>query len=131
MMPRPRKPTHLHVIQGTLRSRHKDRAREPVVGAPFGDAPPEWPPQGKLIWHEVVNSIPAGVATRADRVIIEVVCRLIIKMRTGEFNAALASQLRACLGSLGMTPSDRSRVMTSAAERVSEPGERFFQKYDL
>ena len=91
-MPRPRKPTHLHVIQGTLRSRHKDRGREPVVGAPIGDAPAEWPPQGKLIWHEIVNAIPAGVATKADRVIVEVVCRLVIKMRTGEFNAALASR---------------------------------------
>jgi len=88
------------VIQGTLRKRHKDREHEPVGGPPIGDAPPEWPIPGKLIWAEIVDSIPAGVATKADRVIVEVVCRLVISMRTGKFNAALASQLRSCLGSL-------------------------------
>jgi len=39
-------------------------------------------------------------------------------MRQGDFNAALASQLRCCLAALGMTPADRSRVSTSFVQHA-------------
>jgi hypothetical protein len=127
-MPRPRKPTQLHVIQGTLNStRHKDRKGEPVISEPLGDAPPQWPAPEKAVWHEVANAIPAGVATKADRLIVELTCRLLIEMRAKKLTPALASQLRCCLGSLGMTPADRSRVVSSVIASLDDPSERFFR----
>jgi hypothetical protein len=130
-MPRPRKPTQLHVVQGTLNpTRHKDRKGEPVIGEPLGDAPPQWPVPEKIIWAEVANAIPAGVATKADRLIVELTCRLLIDMRAKKLTPALASQLRYCLASLGMTPADRSRVASSVTARLDDPGERFFRDFD-
>lgn len=128
-MPRPRKPTALHLVQGTFNStRHKDRGSEPLVGEPVGDAPADWQAPGKLIWHEIVSAIPAGVAGKSDRLIVELTCRLVIEMRAGEFTPALASQLRCCLAALGMTPADRSRVTTSAVQRMqSDPAEKYFR----
>jgi hypothetical protein len=73
--------------------------------------PKGWTPAGKQVWHELANGIPAGVATRCDRIIVELTARLIISMRESKLpTPALASQIRACLGSLGCTPADRSRV---------------------
>jgi hypothetical protein len=131
-MPRPRKPTQLHVIQGTLnRTRHKDRKGEPVGGAPIGPAPADWPLPTVEVWNEIVRAIPEGVATAADRLIIELTTRLTIKMRSkGECAPVLASQLRCCLGSLGMTPADRSRVASSVTASLDDPGERFFRDFD-
>lgn len=125
-MPRPRKPTQLHIIEGTLNStRHRGRHGEPQVTSPLGDAPTDWPAPEKAIWHEVVDAVPAGILGKADRLIVELTCRLLIKSRTGECTPALASQLRYCLASLGMTPADRSRVATSPSELMSE-ADRFF-----
>jgi hypothetical protein len=130
-MPRPRKPTHLHVVQNTFNStRHKDRKGEPVVGEPLGDAPPQWRVTEKIIWAEVANAIPAGVATKTDRLIVELTCRLLIEMRAKKLTPALASQLRCCLGSLGMTPADRSRVVSSVIANLDDPAERFFRNLD-
>jgi hypothetical protein len=128
-MPRPRKPTQLHFIQGTLnRTRHKDRKGEPVGDAPIGPAPADWPLPTVEVWNEIVRAIPEGVATAADRLIIELTTRLTIKMRSkGECTPAFASQLRCCLASLGLTPSDRSRVTTGAAERLTDPAARYFR----
>jgi hypothetical protein len=125
-MPRPRKPTQLHVVQGTFNStRHKGRASEPPVGDPIGD-PPDWPEPDKLIWHEIVSAIPTGVVGKSDRLIVELTCRLVIKMRAGEFTPALASQLRCCLAALGMTPADRSRVGAHVMSAEEAKLERFF-----
>jgi hypothetical protein len=52
-MPRPRKPTHLHIVEGTFNvTRHRGRKREPVVVDPVGDAPPG---VDKTIWDELVG----------------------------------------------------------------------------
>jgi hypothetical protein len=126
-MPRPRKPTSLHLVTGTFNStRHADR-HEPQVTAPLGDAPSDWPPQAKAIWQEVVNAIPDGVAGRPDRIIVELTARLLIETRSkGKFTAAVAAQLRCCLASLGLTPADRSRVSASLADLVTTDADRFF-----
>jgi hypothetical protein len=126
-MPRPRKPTQLHLVTNTYNStRHKDREREPVVTEPLGEPPRECPEITEALWYEVANMIPPGVATKADKIIVELACRLIIQMRTGRCTPALASQLRCCLASLGMTPADRSRVLTAAVEAMDDPADKYF-----
>lgn len=127
---RPRKPTHLHVVQGTLNAtRHANRS-DPEVTTAVGDAPSDWPEPAKVIWTEIVKMVPAGVAGHSDRLIIELCVRLTIQMRSkGKFTAAVAAQLRCCLAALGMTPSDRSRVVTglSMSGGHSADLDEFFQ----
>ena len=124
-MPRPRKPTSLHVVENTYRpGRHAERDGEPDVSEPIGGPPKGWKPDGKLLWWEVVNAVPAGVVTKVDRLIVELLVRLIVSMRETGTTPALASQVRACLASLGMTPADRSRV--KAADKGQSPDDDEF-----
>ena len=112
-MPRPRKSTKLHVVQGTLRTtRHRDRENEPEVTEPLGGPPEGWPSKAKNIWAELADQVPPDVATKADRVAFELLCRLVARLREGpkSLTPALASQVRTCAAVFGMTPADRSRV---------------------
>ena len=119
-MPRPRKPTKLHIVQGTLRkSRHRDRQLEPEVIEPLGSPPAGWPIAAKMMWAELADYIPPGVATKADRVMFETLLRLVAKMRENSeaLTPALAAQIRTACGCFGMSPADRSRV---SAPRLPE-----------
>ena len=117
----------MHIVQGTLNpTRHRNRVGEPVGGEPIGDAPEHFKPLGKVLWHEVVNCVPAGVLTKADRLIVELLCRLLVEMRDKKLTPALATQIRGCLGSLGMTPADRSRVVAHVMSAEGAKLERFF-----
>lgn len=113
-MPRPRKPQHLHIVQGTFRrDRHGPRDAEPEVFLPLGDPPAGWNAGAKTLWHELAAQVPAGVATGCDRTMFEVLIRLVAKMREGPdvMTPALAAQIRTACAVFGMTPADRSRVM--------------------
>lgn len=107
-MPRPRKPPHLLRIEGKFR-RGRHAAGLPG-GGPLGDAPPTWKIPGKLLWAEVKNAVPKGAATKADRFIVELTCRLLMELREGACTAPLAAQLRACFEALGLTPAARARL---------------------
>ncbi len=126
-MPRPRKPTKLLAIQGGLRAtRHRDREHEPEIIEPLGGPPEGWPIAAKLLWAELSNLIPPGVATKADRLTFELLCRLVGNMREGPegLTAALAGQIRATCGLFGMSPADRSRVSAPRS-----PGQNPFKKF--
>ena len=126
-MARPRKPTSLHVIAGTLRTtRHRDREQEPEIIGPLGGPPEAWPIVTKLLWAEIADLIPAGVATKSDRVAFELLCRLVGCMRVGPegLTPALATQVRMACAVFGMTPSDRSRVTAPRS-----PGRNPFAKF--
>ncbi len=112
-MPRPRKPTSLHIVQGTLRTtRHRDRQDEPEIIEPLGGPPEAWPINAKLLWAEVSSLVPAGVARKSDRIMFETLLRLVAKMResTDALTPALAAQIRCTCAVFGMSPADRSRV---------------------
>ncbi len=112
-MSRPRKPTKLHLISGSYRKdRHGDRDSEPEITEPLGGPPESWPITAKLLWAELADLIPPGVATKADRLTFELLCRLVGVMRTGTegLTPALAAQIRTCCAVFGLTPADRSRV---------------------
>jgi hypothetical protein len=127
-MPRPRKPTQLLVVEGTLRpGRHAERAHGPIVDAPLGGPPSDWKLAGKALGNRECN--PAGVATKSDRLILEVVCRLVANMREEpeKFSSAMAVQLRCCLATLGMTPADRSRVSVVRTVPRDDEVEKYFR----
>ena len=71
------------------------------------------------IWDEVVAISYAGVLGEADRVSLEMMCRLINEMRTNftGMTAAKITQLSQLLGRFGMTPSDRTKITVPKAEK--------------
>lgn len=130
-MPRPRKPTNLHRASGTLRKgRHAGRLHEPVVAEPLGGPPTKagFHNEENALWQEIAEMIPPGVATRSDRLLVEILVRLIAKARKSpqDLTPAMASQIRAGLASLGMTPADRSRVETALPESRNDIAGKYF-----
>ena len=119
-MPAHRIPTAVLARRGTFKknpSRRAARGNEPLPNGPIG--PPPACLKGKVLacWHELSGNAPAGVLTKADRLILELAARLLATVRaSGAPQAALSQQLRACLVSMGMTPVDRARVNTGPAE---------------
>ena len=128
-MKRGRKPTPsaLKLLKGNP-GRRPLPENEPQVAEPLGDPPADWPVKGKLLWHEIANLIPAGVATRADRVVFELLIRLLgmVRADVGAMTPALASQIRACAACFGMTPSDRSRLSVPPSRKEDGPADEFF-----
>ena len=119
-MPRPRKPTKLLAIQGGLRAtRHRDRENEPEVIQPLGGPPEGWRIEAKLLWAELSDLLPPGVACKADRIMFETLLRLVARMRESHeiLTPALAAQIRTACACFGMSPADRSRV---SAPRLPE-----------
>jgi hypothetical protein len=123
-MGRPRKPPQLHVVEGTYRKDRHGPLPSPLAHfEPLGDAPADWQPAGKMLWHEIGAQIPLGVASRHDRVAFEIFVRLVIAVRADHNNCtpAMASQIRAYCGLFGMTPSDRAKFCQPPAEGATDP----------
>ena len=114
-MARTPKPTALLEAAGAFR---KDPARglarqfEPRPTSPLGDPPPCFDPLQRDIWFELAAMAPAHVLTGCDRWLVEILCRLMARLRSGEIiKAAEYSLIFAGLGRMGLTPADRSKVM--------------------
>lgn len=113
-MPRPKKPTNLHVLTGTYRpDRHGPLATKPVGSGDIGRPPRGFDADQRRAWRDIVQGAPAGVLTGSDRVTVELAARTLALVRTGDpstVKAAMVAQLVSLLGRLGMTPCDRARL---------------------
>lgn len=113
-MPNIRKPTALKRIQGTDRD-HKSRQNpdEPTPARGIGPAHKALTKYEKEIWDEIVGISYKGVLGEADRIALEMMCRLVAEMRLDfvEMTAAKITQLSQLIGRFGMTPSDRTKIV--------------------
>ncbi len=123
-MARPRKPTAELELNGAFKKdpkRGEARSYEPPSNGPIGDPPNYFDDTQRDLWWEVVDIVPPKVLAKADRLVLEVISRLMEKLRTGVIRGAELNILISCLSRLGLTPADRSRV--TAAPEVDEDGE--------
>jgi phage terminase small subunit len=112
-MARPRKPTAELELNGSFTKdpqRRESRKYEPPPNGPIGDPPNYFDCNQRDFWHEVVDLVPVGVLTKADRIIVEVIVRKLQDLRNGEITGTGLNTLVAALSRLGLTPADRSRV---------------------
>lgn len=118
-MPQPRKPSDVLERNGSFAHDPKRRRKDPKGVGALPTDPPEWLDLEKheeRVWRQIVPLIPQGVGTGSDVFVIEQAVRLIARIRrTREQKAADVGQLRALLGSLGLSPSDRARLSMPAA----------------
>ncbi len=124
-MPTPRKPMALRELHGTASDhpgRQNQNQPEPTRG--IGPADNGRHVNGlnhneQLIWDEIVGISYAGVLGEADRIALEMMCRLINEMRTNfaDMTAAKITQLSGLLGRFGMTPSDRTKIVVPKNEK--------------
>jgi hypothetical protein len=71
----------------------------------------------KKIWREIANQCAPGVLLASDRIVLEVICALIEKMRAGRITGIEQQLLLSGLGQLGMTPVTRSRISVAPKEK--------------
>jgi len=121
----PTKPMALRELHGTA-NRNKQRNNDDVPVPTNGIGPAVRPGSGsnlnegeQAIWDEIVSISYAGVLGEADRIALEMMCKLVYEMRTGfaDMTAAKLTQLSSLLGRFGMTPSDRTKITVPKAEK--------------
>lgn len=124
-MPAHRKPTAKLKRNGAFRKnpkRETARRAEPRPNGPIGAPPVSLSEVQVACWNEIIENSPDGVLTKADRHIVELGARTLAMVRgRGKLTAFQLQQMRAILASLGMTPSDRSRVGAPAAPPPKSP----------
>ncbi len=113
-------------LSGAMRhdpGRYANRTTEGTPTGPVGNPPKHLSAELKIIWYEIRRQISPGVLRSADRLIVELLCRLTFKMRSETITTGETSQLLSCLCHLGMSPADRSRaqVIPSLAKPRMEP----------
>ena len=114
-MSRPRTPTTVLKLRGAFKNhpeREKERENEPEVTEPLGAAPDKLDESQTARWNEIATWCPW--LTVADRVLVELVCRLWTASRNNTASPADYKTLLSALAHLGMTPVDRSKVKVSA-----------------
>jgi phage terminase small subunit len=127
-MPRPRTPTAILELNGTIAQRpqryaKQGRANEPQVEDGIGAAPKYLTTDEKKIWAELRKTITW--LTIADRHALEEYCQLKAKSRAGTIKPQERSVLKSYLASFGMTPSDRSKVNAPAKPKKTEDAYAF------
>jgi hypothetical protein len=118
-MGRNRKPKAVAERDGSFEKHPERKANyenEPKPGGPLGAPPAMFDAESftgarlLAIWNEIVSQAPPGVLTSADRLHVEMTCRIIYRIRyqtpkSGDFNS-----LREFLSKMAMNPADRPKV---------------------
>lgn len=111
-MPRSRTPNRLHVLRGSYRP---DRHGVPDATLPAGDLgdPPEtWAELSRTTWAEIAGAAPH--LTRSDRLMVELLCRAVVAIRTTSARPALLAQAARLCDSLGIGPKGRQALEARA-----------------
>lgn len=122
-----RKPQALREIQGTAKDHPgRQNKEQPVPVRGIGPNHSSLTEYESAIWDEVVGISYAGVLGEADRIALEMMCRLIAEMRLNfeGMTAAKITQLSQLLARFGMTPSDRTKIVIPKKENQN-PFEEF------
>ncbi len=125
MKGRPRTPTKVLKMRGAF-DKHPERARaragEPEVREPLGDPPQTFDESHAARWLDCRAWWPW--LSIADRVQIELIVRLWVKLSGGDTKAA--APLNAALAKVGANPSDRSRINAGGPTDRRDPAEAYF-----
>ncbi|MAS05269.1 MAG: hypothetical protein CL534_11360 [Ahrensia sp.] len=105
-------------------SRFENR-KEPE-GLPDVGNPPEWMNDAqKEAWIGLADQIPW--LNKSHRALLEIACVVKARIENGEDTTAAAMNLlRQCLGQMGATPADASRVNYVPPTADDDPAEQYF-----
>ena len=119
-MSRPRTPSNVLELKGAFDKNPQRRREDPKVEPGLGDPPGYFDDEERAIWSEIAATAPEGVLARSDRLCVEMLIPLIVRLRNREpMKAAERAFMLSTLTRIGCTPADRSRVA-----RPAEPEEQ-------
>lgn len=130
-MGRPRKPTHMHLLNGTLNhdpARFADRKGEPHDDRPLGPAPDYFTTKQRDAWTEIGGRAPWLRAADAIACEIAAVLLAAFRERGAELPGVALSRMETMLGRLGLSPADRSKVKAPPTPKRENPFARFGQR---
>ena len=126
-MPRPRTPLSKARTTGqdVIHATRFNKRKEPPLTGPLG-RPPTWMTnkEQKDSWETFRIEIPWLQKSHRCLTAIACIARADL-MSGGEFNVRMANLLRQCLGSMGATPSDASKI-TLPKDEVEDPSAKYF-----
>ena len=125
-MGRPRKSVKELEASGTLKTNpNRKRDPEPVPTGPIGEPPELMPKEQHYVWRELIEEVPPGVLTNADRHHFRLTCGLCWMydtMGVVEMSSSKIKDMERALGKYGLTPVDRNRI-NIAPEKKKNPFE--------
>lgn len=112
-------PTAIKEARGSYKNhpeRRNENEMQPLGG--IGPAPDHAGAYAET-WDEIVKAMPPGVLGNTDRIAIEMLCKLVVKMRFDfeHMNAAEMTRLETLLARFGMTPADRTKITVPKGEK--------------
>ena len=127
-MARPRVPREKAVATGRVLHDPKRFAsrKEPESNGPLGAAP-KWMTKKdqKESWETFRIEIPW--LNKSHRCLTAIACVARADLISGgEFNVRMANLLRQCLGAMGATPADASKITLPNDETAVDPAEKYF-----
>jgi hypothetical protein len=125
-MPRPRTPLALAITSGQARKNpQRFRTRREPPTTELGQPPAWMDAPRRAAWATFARELPW--LRESDRALLEIACTLRARMTAGEVLSVNAlALLRQCLGQMGATPADRTKVVIPA-EPEADPADEYFQ----
>jgi hypothetical protein len=97
---------------------------EPPADGPLG-APPHWLKEPAAeAWREFENELPW--LNRSHRCIVAIASIARAELAAGCADVKVLTLLRQCLGQLGATPSDASKITMPDEEAPDDPADKYF-----
>lgn len=116
-MARPRTPSNVLELRNAFVKNPQRKREDPKVEVGLGEPPDYFDDAERAIWAEIERSAPEGVLAKSDRLCVEMLVPLIIRLRNREsMKAAERAFMLSTLTRMGCTPADRSRVATKKDE---------------
>lgn len=75
------------------------------------------------VWREIVSQAPPGILTSSDRLHVEMTCRIIRRVRTGQAKSGDFNSIREFLGKMAMNPADRPKLQVNAGGAPAPAGQ--------
>jgi phage terminase small subunit len=100
--------------------RYANRHSDPQPTEPLGKPPRHFTKDQRAIWKEISGQVAPDVLFASDRITLELICRLVEKLRAGTIKGMEQHLLLSSLQQLGMTPLARSRVAVPKKEKTND-----------
>jgi hypothetical protein len=122
-MARPKQSTAVMEARNAFKAHPERRpGPEPEHEGPLGAVPPHFTPSEAAAWMQICEDSAPGVLTQSERILVEILAKLLADIRDNPEEATTAkyTRIESLIGKIGCTPADRNRVVVPKAKDASD-----------